>query len=236
MALLSPDEIRELFGGPEGTGTIELDPKTIRDVSGDVLDDRGRIQVLPAEFWAGTTVLERALFGHRNAIYGFPTIELVDWLEEQIGQASAIEIGAGHGVLAEALGIPATDSCQQTQAKYSAIYAASGLPRVKYGPNVVEMHASWAVRHYKPDVVIGSWITHKWDPRRPKAGGNEVGVDFPDVLRHCRKLILIGNTLVHALNGLWNRPGIEVLTPNWVYSRSHNRAPDFVAVFPGSKR
>lgn len=235
MALLTNEEIRKFFGGPEGTAVLEIDQSRTRDISEEVLDDRGRMQILPASFWAGTTIPERALFGHKNGIYGFPTVELVDWLEEQIGQQSAIEIGAGHGVLAEGLGIPATDSFQQNQQKYALIYAASGLPTVKYGPNVVEMHASRAVRHYKPDIVIGSWVSHKYDARRPEAGGNEVGVDFPDILRNCKKLILIGNTQVHRHNGLWTRD-VELLTPDWVYSRSHNGAPDFVATWKGAKR
>lgn len=235
MALLNNDEIRHFFGGPEGTASIELDRTKIRDLTDEVLDDRGRIQVLPAEFWAATTMQERAMFGHLNGIYGFPTFELVEWLEQQIGQQSAIEIGAGHGVLAEALGIPATDSFQQQEAKYALIYAASGQKTVPYGPNVVEMHASRAVRRYKPDVVIGSWVTHKYDPLRHSAGGNEVGIDFRDILLNCKKLILIGNTMVHRNIGLWDRD-VELLTPDWIYSRSHNGAPDFVATWKGYKR
>lgn len=235
MALLTNQEIRELFGGPGGTQAVQLDPSKIRDISDEVLDDRGRMQVLPAAYWAGTTVLERALFGHKNGVYGFPTVELVEWLQEQIGQQSAIEIGAGNGVMAEALGIPATDSLQQRMPKYALIYAASGFPTVRYGPNVIEMHASRAVRKYKPDVVIGSWITHKWDPRRPEAEGNEDGVDFPDILHNCKKLILVGNSQVHRWNGLWDRD-VELLTPDWVYSKSHNGAKDFVATWKGSKR
>jgi hypothetical protein len=233
MALLSNDQIKELFGGEKGT--IQLDPSEIRDISGEVLDDRGRIQVLPAKYWASTTLHERVLFGHRQGIYGFPTTELVNWLEEQIGQQSAIEIGAGHGVLAEALGIPGTDSMQQRQPKYALIYLAAGQPAANYGSNVIEMHASRAVRRYKPDVVIGSWVTHKWDARRPDAGGNEEGIDLADILRNCKKLILIGNTSVHAMNGLWDRD-VELLTPDWLYSRAHSSAPNFVATWKGSRR
>lgn len=79
-----------------------LDPSQIRDISPLVLGDDGRMRVLPAEFWIGTTQAERILFGHLNGIYSFPTVELVEHLKALIGDRSAIEIGAGHGVLAQA--------------------------------------------------------------------------------------------------------------------------------------
>jgi hypothetical protein len=232
VAILDNDDIKSFF--PDA-GTVEMDPSKIRDISDEVLDDRGRIQVLPAEYWASTTQQERMLFGHRHGIYGFPTVELVERLEEIIGQQSAIEIGAGHGVLAEALGIPATDSKQQLMAKYRFIYAASGQPPVKYGSNVEELHASRAVRKHKPDVAIGSWVTHKWDVNRPEAGGNEAGIDLRDILLNCKKLVLIGNRHVHRNNGLWDRPH-TMETPDWLYSRKHNDEPDFIATWKGYKR
>lgn len=232
MAILNNDDIKILF---PGASTSEMDVSKTRDISGEVLDERGRIQVLDQKYWATTTQQERMLFGHRNGIYGFPTVELVERLEEIIGQRSAIEIGAGHGVLAEALGIVATDSKQQLMPKYRVIYLASGQPPVQYGPNIEEIHASRAVRKYKPDVVIGSWVTHKWDARRPDAGGNEDGVDMSDILLNCKLLVLIGNRHTHRNNGLWKREH-TIETPDWLYSRKHHDEPDFIATWKGAKR
>lgn len=46
-----------------------LDPTKIRDLAPEALGPDGRLRVLPAAFWAGTTPAERALFGHRHGLY-----------------------------------------------------------------------------------------------------------------------------------------------------------------------
>src|SRR5688572_18599020 len=97
-------------------------PDGIRDISADALDENGRIRVLPAAYWETTTPQERALFGHKHGLYSFPTVELVEWLRGFIGDGSAIEIGAGHGVLAETLDIPATDNRMQEKEPYRSVY------------------------------------------------------------------------------------------------------------------
>lgn len=211
-----------------------LDPARIRDIAPEVLDANGRLRVLPAAYWASTTTEERALFGHRHGLYSFPTIELVDHLRELIGERSAIEIGAGHGILADALGIPATDSRQQDKEPYRSIYQASGQQTAPYGPNIIDCHASRAVRRYKPQVVIGCWITHKYDPARHAAGGNEAGIDEPDILSHCETYVVVGNQRVHSGKPIWTRPH-NIEHPNWIYSRAHNGTPDFIATWPGSR-
>jgi hypothetical protein len=221
---------RQLPGG----GGFTLDPATIRDLSPDVLNESGRMRVLPAAWWAATTVQERGLFGHRNAIYGFPTIELVDHLRDLIGGRPAIEIGAGHGVLAEALGIPATDSRQQEQPRYREIYAATGQPPIRYGHDVVELDARRAVRRYRPDVVVASWVTHRYDRRRHWAGGNEAGVDEGAIIDGCCLYVFVGNEQVHAGKPIWSRPH-RIEYPPYVYSRAMNGSRDFIAVWEGGR-
>lgn len=214
--------------------TFVLDPEHIRDIASEVLDGQCRLRLLPAAYWATTTADERALFGHRHGLYSFPTVELVELLRGIIGGRSAIEIGAGHGVLAEALGIPATDNRMQEWDKYRAIYAVTGQPAVPYGHNVVDCHASRAVRRYKPQVVIGCWVTHKYDAARHGAGGNEVGVDEEDILRHCEAYVVVGNEKVHAGKKIWARPH-AVEYPPFVYSRARNGTRDFIATWRGSR-
>jgi hypothetical protein len=223
---------------------MSLNPEALRmyavpadtlDISYDVLDENGRIRVLPAEFWSVTTAAERALFGRRTGIYSFPTVELVDRLRTLIDGRSAIEIGAGHGVLAEALGIPATDNRMQERHPYRAIYERIGQTPTRYGPNVIELHASRAVRRYKPRVVIGCWVTHKYDPERHDAGGNEIGVDEHDILRNCETYIMIGNEQVHEHKAIWSRIH-RIEYPPYLYSRALNDSRDFLAVWPGLRR
>ena len=113
-----------------------IDPTKVQDISSRLLDDRGRLRVSSARTLAGTTAQERLLFGVREGIYCFPTDELCEFLRSRIEGRTAIEIGAGHGVLAEALSIPATDNRQQEDPELKAYYAQIGQPTVPYGENV----------------------------------------------------------------------------------------------------
>lgn len=211
-----------------------IDPTQVRDLASEVLDEQGRPRILPAAYWATTTPEERALLGHRHGLYSLPTVELVGHLRQLIGDRSAIEIGAGNGVLAEALGIPATDSRQQEIPEYRMRISLAGQAPVRYGPNVVHMDARAAVRHYRPDVVVGCWVTHRYDPRRHAAGGNEVGIDEEDVIRRCRLYVVVGNEAVHAGKVIWRLP-YRIEYPSWLYSRAVNGSRDFIATWRGGK-
>lgn len=90
--------------------------------------------------------------------------------------------------------------------KYRRILGITKQPPVRYGPNVQRFAADAAVRHFRPEVVIAAWVTHRYDPKRHHAGGNEIGVDEIDILAHCQHYILIGNTHVHRHKEIWRRP------------------------------
>lgn len=205
-----------------------LDAGEVRDLAGDALGDDGRLRILPAAYWAETTAAERNLFGNRHGLYSFPTEELVEYLRDAIEGRSAIEIGAGHGVLAQALGIPATDNYQQVKSPYREVYKAGGWAVAPYGPNVEELDAYQAVRKYRPKVVIGCWVTHKYDPKRHYAGGNEIGIDEADLLNRAETYIFVGNEKVHRGKAIWDRPN-KVEYPDFVYSRAGNGSRDFIA-------
>jgi hypothetical protein len=205
-----------------------VDPNQIRDISSEVLDADGRMKVLPAKYWATTTAEERQLFGHHHGLYSFPTTELVDYLKGLIGDRTAIEIGAGNGVLSEALDIIATDNRQQEMSEWRAHYRRIQQPIVQYGPNIVEREASKAIRKYKPQVVIGCWVTHKYDRRRHSAGGNKIGIDEFFVLANCDTYVMVGNEIVHKGKSIWNQPH-SIIYPDWVYSRANNGTRDFIA-------
>lgn len=205
-------------------------PDEVRDLAPEVLGEDGRMRVLPAAYWATTTLDERALFGHRNGLYLFPTTELVEYLRSLIHGRKAIEIGAGNGVLAEELGIKATDSKQQVKPKYAAWYKSLNQPPVPYGPNIIEMDGESAVRRFKPEVVIGCWVTHKYDPRRHGAGGNEAGIREEYVIERCQSYVHIGNQDVHRGKAIWKREH-TIIRPDWLYSRAHNGTPDEIAIW-----
>jgi hypothetical protein len=214
--------------------SVMLNPDEIRDITPLVLDDAGQLRILPAAFWATTTPQERALFGHRHGIYGFPTVELVEYLRELIAGRKAIEIGAGNGVLAAALDIPATDNLQQLQPKYKAIYEQTNQPIVSYGENVVELDAKAAVRRYRPDVVIACWVTHKYQRTRHHLGGNEIGVNEAELIGNVQQYVVIGNDKVHKAKPIWDLPHTRIRRP-FIYSRAANGTPDFIAIWQGGK-
>lgn len=211
--------------------SIVIDPQQVRDISNFVLDSQGRIKVVPASVYASTTKEERAMFGVRHACYGFLTVELIDFLKDYIGGRSAIEIGSGHGRLADALGIPATDSHQQTTPEVRAYYDALRQPTVRYGANVEKLDAMQAIAKHRPSVVVASWVTHRYDPNRHEAGGNQDGVTEEDVISACDAYVLIGNERVHAGKSIWSLPH-EKHTPSWLYSRAVNGSADFIAIWP----
>lgn len=211
-----------------------LDPRTIRDISADILEAPGRPRVLPASYYRSTTPHERALACQRHGIYSLPTVELVEFLRDAIDGRSAIEIGAGNGALAAALGIPATDSMMQNDPSVAAIYQVTGQPVVQYGPNVERLDAAAAIAHHRPQVVLASWVTHKYDERRHGAGGNMFGVVEEDVLADCETYLFVGNNYVHRGKSIWTRPH-DKIEPDWVYSRAINGSADFIAAWQGAK-
>jgi hypothetical protein len=211
------------------------DINQIRDLGPDALEAPGRPRIMPASFYYTTSVAERALLGHRNGIYSFPTAELVDWLCAVIDGRSAIEIGAGNGALAAALGIPATDNKMQSDPLIGQIYAATGQPPVIYGPNVEQLDAAAAIAHYRPQVVLACWVTHLFDENRPQAGGNMFGVDEEALIKACDTYIFIGNTHVHKNKSIWRHAHIKI-EPDWLYSRAVNGSPEFIAVWENKTR
>ncbi len=43
--------------------------------------------------------------------------------------------------------------------------------QIPYGKTVEKLDADAAVRKYRPKVVIACWVTHRFDPAQPHAGG-----------------------------------------------------------------
>jgi hypothetical protein len=209
---------------------IALDPRNIRDLSPLLLDESGQLKVVPAAVYEQTTVEERALFGVQRGLYSFPTQELVDFLQDHIQGRSAIEVGAGHGGLATALGIPATDNRQQEEPAIRAYYQLTKQPPVPYGKHVEKLTAEKAVAKYQPKVVVACWVTHRYDPRRHAAGGNQDGVVEEAIIANCDSYVFIGNEKVHQHKAIWALPH-KKLTPPWLYSRAFNGSANFIAIW-----
>lgn len=208
----------------------EIDPHDGENLAACLLDDQGQLRVVPAAQLASSSAQARLHFGVTHGIYGFVTLELVQHLQTIIAGRSAIEIGAGHGRLAAALGIPATDNRQQEEPALREYYAALGQPTVRYGDEVQKLDAAAAIAHHQPQVVVASWVTHRFLPDRPEAGGSTSGVDEEAVIQACETYIVIGNTHVHRHKPIWLLPH-DLIKPPWLFSRAVNGSPDFIAVW-----
>lgn len=193
------------FGAPS-LGQYEIDVANVRDISELVIECSGRPRVLPASAFTGITPAERMLCCVRHGLYGLPTTELADFLREEIGKDSAIEVGAGNGVLASTLGIPATDNRQQEAPGIRSYYESIQQPTVVYGENVEKLDAGAAIAKYRPSVVVACWITHRFDISRPDQGGSASGIDEEAVVGACDKYVLIGNERVHSGKPIWRLP------------------------------
>lgn len=208
-------------------------PNDARDISPDVIAPSGHIRVMPANYYSATTPEERSLVAVRHGLYGLHTTELVEWVRDRIAGRTALEIGAGNGVLAAALGIRATDNFMQQDPEIRAYYEALRQTPVKYGDRVECLDALDAVRKYRPQVVVACWVTHRYNALQPHREGNMVGVDEVALMQHCDEYIFIGNRGVHGAKPLWDAPGIanEIFRPAGLYSRSMNSDDNFIACF-----
>lgn len=199
---------------------IDIGPITAQQFDGEistaairktVMDGR-KMQVLPYSEWKKFTWPEIRMLLHETATYVVPTEELINYLDELIGDKKAIEICAGNGYIGSNLGIIMTDSYQQQDDKTTALmYDLMRQPRIKYPANVIKLEASRAVRQMKPHTVIGCYATHKW--REDTQSGNDKGVDFKDVFSKIQRLVLVGNIQTHKDNPLMSVSHKEIALP-----------------------
>lgn len=144
------------------------------------------------------------LFMYKYGLYTLPTVELIDYLAGIVRGKRAIEIGAGMGTIGRSLRIPITDSRMQELPEVKAYYDAVRQPVIRYPDDVEKLDALAAVEKYEPEVVIGSYITHKWKPGMQS--GNQWGVDTGELIKRVPAYYMIGNMETHR-----NDPAMKYL-------------------------
>lgn len=165
----------------------------------------------------------------KNARYQIPTRELVDFLREKIGTRTAIEIGAGMGDLGQHLAIHMTDSAHQVErpevlSYYRLLGQAPTIP-----PACVErIDALAAIDKYRPQVVVGAWITQKF--REGDTHGNEYGPDEEEIVRNCEMYIHIGNEGVHGDKRI-RKMKHQTLRFPWLVSRSADQSRNVIYIW-----
>lgn len=198
------------------------------DEQGNRLED-GFIKDLPASFWNSYPWETVRLFMHLYPIYVLPTTELLDKLDELIGDFSTIEIGAGSGNIGRNLDIKMTDSYQQTlDCQTAMIYKTIRQPVPKYPGNVFRADALTAIRRFHPECVVGCYVTHKWV--KGMKTGNSKGVEFKRILPQVKRLILVGNENIHAENPIMRLPHQEIQLEGLI-TRNDDRSADRIYVW-----
>ncbi len=210
--------------------TFIPDPPEVKYLDHLLLDAAtGRIKLLSASVYSGIDPLHLAVWGGMQARYVFPTTELIDWLRTFIRDRKAIEIGAGNGDLGYHLGIPMVDNyCQQIpeiRLYYELMRQSPTNPR----SDVERIDAVTAIKKYRPGVVVGAYITQKYNGG---AGGNMYGPEEEDILGESRCYVHIGNEKTHGDKRIRRHPH-QALQFDWLVTRSMRPDSNVIYVWGG---
>lgn len=195
----------------------------------------GRLRLLSAQEFRVVPHDQLRVWCGKRGRYGIPTIELIQWLKDRIGERMAIEVGAGNGDLGYHLGIPASDSyVQQHNPSVTSLYTLSGQAPTNPNPlDVVKVDAERAVQIFKPDVVVASWLTRKFVKGVDVDGRAEASVYGPmeeKILKGCAEYIHIGNMGSHSQKTLLSLPHETHYLP-WLVSRAQDQSLNVVHIW-----
>lgn len=186
----------------------------------DLLLDNGLLQVRPASVLSAIPPVHLSIWGNKKGIYCLPTVELIDWLRERIAGRSAIEICSGNGAIGRALGIPRTDSYNQTTPTMLAYYRLYGQTPIFPPEDVQKFEANEAVDYFKPEVVVGSYVTQKYIPSDEGVVGSSLfGVDEILLVPKVKTYITIGNQSSHGDKRICQRAH-KVFNFPWLFTRT----------------
>jgi len=213
-------------------GIYALEKTDIRYLEDLLLDEDKKLKIVSYEELKNIPQSDISQFCVKYGIYNIPTVEMIDFLKQYIGgkERITIEIGAGNGVMAKALGIRATDSRQQEQPEMRLIYTLAGQTPVRYGDNVCKYSAIEAIKLFKPNICIGAWVTHLYNPAEHWRGGNAEGIDESLLIKRIKKYIFIGNEIVHKNKPILNIPH-ETIYADWLISRSMNKDKNVIWIW-----
>lgn len=213
------------FSGPAGA----IVPEDLKDIE-SVLMFGMQLQPVAHEELKRFSQNKIRYFCYIHGIYQIVTHELVDFIQNEIGGASAIEIGSGNGCLGRALGIRRTDNRMQEWKKIRLYMEAARQPTIKYGADVERVGALKAIELYKPDVVVAAWVTHRWMGYDRHEDGNMYGVDEPQFEGKIKKYILVGNDDTHGKKDIM-KFCVKKYYFEWLVSRATNPKNNCIYVF-----
>jgi len=186
----------------------------------ELLDDKKNLKIRDASFYENIPHEHLLVWCHFKGIYGLTTTELIDWLKTQIITDKTIEVGAGNDSIGRELEIPFTDLCVMKNPVIQAMYMLQGQPVTEYPDDIIVMEGSDAIKKYKPDVVIGCWVTqiYKEEDGSTQAA-SMFGFDEEFIIQNVKKYIVIGNERVHGTKRILKEPHKTLKFP-WLLSRA----------------
>jgi len=218
--------------------------RELPNVNIDYLDNmllrNGRMRLLSVGQFREVPHDHLLVWAQKRGRYGFPTRELIEFLRATLGRRRVIEIGAGMGDLGAHVEMTMTDSHMQTRPDIAQLYMAMGAAAIAPPSDVEKLTAYDAVRKYKPQVVVASWVTQLYQPGdeghgenlRPakKIGSSVYGVDEFDILKNCETYIHIGNRDVHGDKRLLNLPHAEI-EADFLVSRGFDQSKNVIYIW-----
>lgn len=190
---------------------------------------RGReMLVRPASEWQAFSWSEQRLLLHETATFVAPTEELVDFLDREIGEDSAVEICCGNGWIGRELDLKLTDSKAHEKKEVRMMYRMCNNPVIHYPADVLKMEAQRAVTIYHPHTVLACYPAFRWEDDRQI--GSDYGVDFHQLLKRVKKIIIVGNDHVHGGFSFMDIPHQEIHIDGMI-TRSEDRSADRIYIF-----
>jgi len=170
------------------------------------------------------------LFMHEQGIYTFPTTELIEQLRLLIKPSKTIEIGSGIGSIGRALNIPTTDSREQEQPQIIEHFKILKQVPITYPDDIERLEASEAIEKYKPECVLGCYITHAYDI--VTGTGKHNAVSEYDILRKGIRYINVGNKITHKHKPLLMITHLELnFGSDIMFNRAVDQSQNYIKIW-----
>ena len=207
-----------------------LETEDISAIEEILLRPDGTLRHAPYRDLAKFTQAQLSNFCLVHGIYQLPTTELIEWLHNEIGGRTAIEIGSGNGVIGSSLGIRITDDRLQERPEIRAYYDMMRQPPIKYHPDIIPLGGNEAVDEMRPQVVIACWVTQLWK-ENVTVDGNMYGVDEDILCGQVEEYIHVGNEKTHATKLVLTQRKFETYHFDWLLSRSMSKEANCIYVY-----
>lgn len=198
----------------------------------ELLDDQGRMRLLPAEQFARIPHIHLQAFCVRTARYALPTVELIAFFRELISGQSALEICAGMGDIGRHVPMRMTDSAAQTLRSVRAHFEHIGQAPTVPPRDVERIDALSAVAKHRPRIVVGCWVTQLYrdGDKRAGIGSSSRGVDELALIRSVDVYVHVGHDGPHSDKRALALPH-ETLRPTWLFSRGFEPARNVIHIW-----